>query len=270
MATSTENIRKEISECMQKSQNSETAVFETTKNIEILRSEIDKLKNITALKEDLEKSSTELNTNFRRLEIILNEMQNSVITLGNYAEKYVPFYFQKAIHDAFIFITKDQYEKKLSAYFPRIYRTIHHKILNTNGKPELEKGISELNKLFEETRYENIGIPITTNRFGKKADPPGILEEKIEDLQKTKNDEENTKKSDIATENLSDFEKLMRQFEYKFNMMMNQTNTKIIEQKSFLETKNEEMNAYLQTVHMELQNYIKKIRQERSDYVFFI
>ncbi len=162
-----------IEQTLHKAEATEIAQLGVAKGLELERARIDGLRLLVATKDETEARFVEVNKGLREAEKTLNELQNSMTTLGNYAEKYIPFHFQKAIHDSFLYITRDQYKMKLESYFPRIYRAIHHKILNSGGKPALDQDISELNKMFGEIRYENIGVPISPGRFDRRpeADP---------------------------------------------------------------------------------------------------
>jgi hypothetical protein len=125
------------------------------------------LQTTAASKAELQSWSIETNKSLRVIQDALDGSHNEVLTIGNYAEKYLPFYIQKGIQDAFNFLTGEDYKPRMGKYFPRVYRAIHHKILTTGGKHSITEDIAQVNKLFEQSRVEDIGVPVSAERYAQ-------------------------------------------------------------------------------------------------------
>jgi len=253
-------MKEYLDEYVNKTQFSEDYFNIINKDLEYVKKDINSIKSIAAHKEDLDAKYQSTNKLFREFEASINNLQNSLTTISNYTEKYIPFHFQKAIHDAFLFITRDEaHQKLISKYFPRVYRGIHHKILNTDGKPSIESDITELNALLKETRYENIGIPITTQRFTMKKSNINVGEEELEANE--------SKEIKVIAREGNESDIIIKQVNYRFNLLKEQIEKKAKEQKEYTDSKNEEVQAYLQSANTELQGFVKKIRLERNESV---
>ena len=250
----------------QKVQFSEDDFNLIKKSIDSLSAQLMDIKSYAAHTEYVDEKYKDTNRLFREYGAGMKDLQNLVETIGNYAEKYIPFHFQKAIHDAFLFVNRDEvHKKRVEKYFPRVYRAVHHKILSANGQNNLMNDISELNKLLNEAKYENIGVPITTEIFNIKKKTENVKEDESED-EIVESDKEK-KKINVVVEDQVNTESIMNQVNYKINLLKAQFELKAKEQHDYANSKNEEIQAYLQTVHIELQGYIKKIRSERNESV---
>lgn len=140
--------------------------LDMSKNIQIFKEKIETITEKTAMKDELKNLNLELSKSMRAIERTVKANENAVATTGNYAENYIPFLVQKNIQQAFQFLTGNQYEKKMNNYFARIFRAIHHKILNCGGRSNLVENIEKYNKSFEaEGGLEDIGVPSSLERY---------------------------------------------------------------------------------------------------------